>query len=45
MDSFKARLVVKGYNQIIDIDFYDSFSPLAKIVTVRIILAKGAAKS
>ncbi|GAA0143380.1 transmembrane signal receptor [Lithospermum erythrorhizon] len=43
IDKYKARLGAKGFNQIEDVDYFDSFSPVAKTVTVRIILAYVAA--
>ncbi|GAA0174361.1 transmembrane signal receptor [Lithospermum erythrorhizon] len=45
MDKYKARLVANGYNQIEGIDYFDSFSPMAKNVIVRIVLALAVAKS
>ncbi|GFQ06850.1 nucleolar protein 6 [Phtheirospermum japonicum] len=41
---YKSRLVAKGLNQIFGIDCKDSFSPVAKLVTVRFFVAYATLK-
>ncbi|KAL6314036.1 hypothetical protein AAG906_011771 [Vitis piasezkii] len=39
INKYKARLVVKGYSQVFGVDFSETFAPVARLDTIRTLLA------
>ena len=45
VDRLKARLVAKGYTKIYDSDYYDTFSPVAKMASISLLFSVAAMRS
>ena len=39
LDKLKARYVAKGYIQVVGLDFQETFSPIIKYSTIRVVLS------
>ena len=40
---YKARLVAQGFSQVPGVDYFDTFAPVAKLASIRAVLAIAAA--
>ncbi|KZV84359.1 reverse transcriptase, partial [Exidia glandulosa HHB12029] len=38
----KARLVAQGFSQVPGVDYFDTFAPVAKLASIRVVLAMAA---
>ena len=42
IDKYKARLIVKGYKQKEGLDYFDTYSPVTRITTIRMFIVLAA---
>ena len=39
MDKFKPKLITKGFTQKYDVGYFNTYSPVARIATIQVLLA------
>ena len=42
IDKYKTRLVAKGFKQLEGIEFFDTFSPVTRIISIRLLVVMAA---
>ena len=45
IDKYKARLMIKGYKQTEGLDYFDIYSPVTRINSIRMVLAIAALRN
>lgn len=45
VERYKARLVAREFTQTLGVDYYDTYAPIAKMITVRLFLTIAASKN
>ncbi|KAD2804053.1 hypothetical protein E3N88_37430 [Mikania micrantha] len=45
IDKYKARLVIKGFRQKEGVDYFDTYSPVTRITSIRLVLAIAALRN
>ena len=45
IDKYKARLVIKGYKQTEGLDYFDTYSPMTRINSIRMVLVIAALRN
>ena len=45
MDKYKAKLVIKGYKQREGLDYFDTYSPMTRITSIRMIFISAALRN
>ena len=45
IDKYKVRLVIKGYRQTEGLDYFDTYSPMTRINSIRMVLAIDALRN
>ena len=45
VEKYKARLMIKGYKQTEDVDYFDTYSPITRINSTRMMLEIAASRN
>jgi len=42
---YKARLIAQGFSQVLGVDYFDTFAPVARLASIRTVLAFAASEN